>query len=110
MSRIPMLLCFSALRETWHSRRSSRLSRRWSRPAGSTCRSSVWQGPENLEEFRARARESLEKHGGIDPAAFEKLSGLLRYVRGDYNDPTTFQSIRKEIAEARTPTFYLAIP
>src|SRR5215472_17033676 len=70
----------------------------------------IARSAENLEEFRARARESLEKHGGIDPPAFDKLSGLLRYVRGDYNDPATFQSIRKEIAEARTPAFYLAIP
>ena len=27
----------------------------------------------NLEQFRARARDSLEKHGGLDPAAFAKL-------------------------------------
>jgi glucose-6-phosphate 1-dehydrogenase len=70
----------------------------------------VARSAENLEDFRARARESLEKHGGIDTAAFEKLSGLLRYVRGDYNNPTTFQSIRKEIASAKRPAFYLAIP
>src|SRR5215470_18677688 len=37
----------------------------------------------NLDQLRARARDSLEKHaGGADPAAFEKLSGLLRYVDG----------------------------
>jgi glucose-6-phosphate 1-dehydrogenase len=35
---------------------------------------------------------------------------LLRYVRGDYNDPATFQSIRKELGSAERPTFYLAIP
>jgi len=49
-----------------------------------------------LDQFKDRAKDSLEKHGGIDPAAFEKLSGLLRYVDGDYNDPATFQAIRKE--------------
>jgi glucose-6-phosphate 1-dehydrogenase len=70
----------------------------------------VARSAKNLEEFRARARESLEKHGGIDSAAFEKLAGLLRYVQGDYNNPATFQSIRKEIASAKTPAFYLAIP
>ena len=26
-----------------------------------------------LEQFRARAQDSLEKHGGLDPAAFDKL-------------------------------------
>jgi glucose-6-phosphate 1-dehydrogenase len=38
----------------------------------------------NLEQFRARALDSLEKHGGVDPPAFEKLRGLLRYVDGDW--------------------------
>src|SRR5882724_11623511 len=64
----------------------------------------------NLDQFRARALDSLEKHGGIDPAAFEKLCGLLRYVDGDYADPTTFQSLRKELGSARQPAHYLAIP
>ena len=27
----------------------------------------------NLEQFRARAKDSLEKHGGIDAGAFDKL-------------------------------------
>src|SRR6202158_2844071 len=49
-----------------------------------------------IDQFRARARDSLEKHGGVDPAAFDKLSGLLRYVDGDYQSPTTFQAIRQE--------------
>jgi len=64
----------------------------------------------NLEQFRARAHESLEKHGGIDPAAFERLNGLLRYVDGDYNDPGTFQAIRKALGSAQRPAHYLAIP
>ncbi len=63
-----------------------------------------------IEQLRARARDSLEKHGGLDPAAFDKLSGLLRYVDGDYNDPVTFQSIRRELGSAQRPAHYLAIP
>ena len=52
----------------------------------------------NLEQMRARMHDSLEKHpGGLDRSAFEKLCGLLRYVDGDYQDPTTFQTIRKEL-------------
>ena len=47
----------------------------------------------NLDQLKARAKDSLEKHGGLDPAAFEKLCGLLRYVDGDYNDPATFQGL-----------------
>src|SRR5215475_12584202 len=64
----------------------------------------------NLDQLRARAHDSLEKHGGVDPAAFDKLCGLLRYVDGDYQDPVTFQSIRKELGSAQRPAHYLAIP
>src|SRR5438309_7478501 len=64
----------------------------------------------NLDQLRARAHDSLEKHGGIDTAAFEKLSGLLRYVDGDYQDPATFAALRKELKDAHRPAHYLAIP
>src|SRR5580692_1698719 len=63
-----------------------------------------------LDELRARARESLEKHGGLVRAAFEKLSTLLRYVDGDYRDPETFRKMRAELGSARRPAHYLAIP
>ena len=64
----------------------------------------------SLEQLKARARDSLEKHGGFDAAAFEKLAGLLRYVDGDYADPATFQALRKELGGAQRPAHYLAIP
>jgi len=64
----------------------------------------------NLDRLRARAQDSLEKHGGIDSAAFQKLSGLLRYVDGDYQDPATFDALRKELKDAHRPAHYLAIP
>src|SRR5262245_15835075 len=52
----------------------------------------------NVDQLRARARDSIEKHGeGTDSAAFDILSGLLRYVDGDYKDAATFQVIRKEL-------------
>ena len=63
-----------------------------------------------LEQFKARALDSLEKHGGVDSAAFEKLSSLLRYVDGDYADPATFQALTKELKGAQRPAHYLAIP
>jgi glucose-6-phosphate 1-dehydrogenase len=63
-----------------------------------------------LDQFRARAHDSLEKHGGVDPAAFQKLSSLLRYVDGDYNDAATFRALSKELEGARYPAHYLAIP
>ncbi len=64
----------------------------------------------NLDQLRARARGSLEKYGGLDPAAFDKLCGLLRYVDGDYKDASTFEAIRRELGSARRPAHYLAIP
>lgn len=63
-----------------------------------------------LDQLRARARESVEKHGGLDAAAFERLSAMLRYVDGDYRDPATFEAIRKALNGASRPTHYLAIP
>ena len=63
-----------------------------------------------LDQFKARARDSLEKHGGLDATAFEKLSGLLRYVDGDYGDPATFQELRTTLGDANRPAHYLAIP
>jgi glucose-6-phosphate 1-dehydrogenase len=64
----------------------------------------------NLDQLKERARDSLEKHGGIDGPAFEKLAGLLQYVDGDYNDPETFRAVRKVLGSARRPAYYLAIP
>ena len=64
----------------------------------------------NLDQLRARAKDSLEKHGGLDPAAFEKLLSLLRYVDGDYQDPATFAALREQLKDSRRPAHYLAIP
>src|SRR5438445_2222513 len=68
----------------------------------------VGRGP--LEEFQAHMGQSLEKHGGLDPAAVERLSRLVGYVRGDYEDPATFQAIRRSLGSAARPAYYLAIP
>jgi glucose-6-phosphate 1-dehydrogenase len=64
----------------------------------------------SLDQFRKQAKNSLEKYGGVNPAAFDKLCTLLRYVSGDYNDPATFQALCKELGSARRPAYYLAIP
>jgi glucose-6-phosphate 1-dehydrogenase len=64
----------------------------------------------NLDQLRARARDSLEHHGGLDPAAFAKLASQLRYVDGDYRDTATFDALREHLRDARRPLYYLAIP
>jgi glucose-6-phosphate 1-dehydrogenase len=63
-----------------------------------------------LEQLRARARDSIEKHGGVDEDAFAKLVKLLGYVDGDYNDLETFTQLRQALDGARRPLHYLAIP
>jgi glucose-6-phosphate 1-dehydrogenase len=64
----------------------------------------------NLDQLRARARESLEQHGGVDPEAFAKLSALLQYVDGDYRDSATYTQLRKALGSTARPLHYLAIP
>ena len=64
----------------------------------------------DLNQLKARAKDSVEKHGGLDPAAFDKLSGLLRYVDGDYNDAGTFKALCGQLGSAQRPAYYLAIP
>src|SRR5215510_6838034 len=53
-----------------------------------------------LDQFKARARDSIEKHGGIDPDAFTRFSQLLRYVDGDYSDRATFDRLRQCLGNA----------
>src|SRR5579884_1138737 len=63
-----------------------------------------------LDQLRARARASLEEHGGVDEAAFAKISARLRYVDGDYSDAATFDQLRRELEGTSRPLHYLAIP
>ena len=63
-----------------------------------------------LDQLKARAKESLAHHGKVDKAAQEKLLGLLRYVDGDYEDPSTFAKLHEELGKATRPLHYLAVP
>jgi glucose-6-phosphate 1-dehydrogenase len=64
----------------------------------------------DLEQFRAWALASVEAFGGGVDEAARRLAGLLRYVDGDYNDPSTFRNLRRELGHAARPVHYLAIP
>jgi len=64
----------------------------------------------DLKALKERARESIETHGGLDPAAWEKLSSLMRYVRGDNSDPATYKALCRELGDCEHPAYYLAIP
>ncbi|MEO6576960.1 MAG: glucose-6-phosphate dehydrogenase [Polyangiaceae bacterium] len=64
-----------------------------------------------IDQLRERARDSLEKFGGgVDEAAFEALSRRLQYIDGDYEEPGTFDLLRKALGSAQSPLHYLAIP
>lgn len=64
----------------------------------------------NLDQLKSRARESVEKQGGLDSSAFSKLCALLRYIDGDYRDPATYERLRQTLGDAQRPLHYLAIP
>src|SRR5215469_3011240 len=62
------------------------------------------------DQLRARARQSVQEHGGLDAAAFDRLAAQLTYIGGDYNDPATFVHLKQALGSASRPLFYLAIP
>jgi glucose-6-phosphate 1-dehydrogenase len=69
--------------------------------------SSDWQ----LPRLQDRVRKSVAHAGPIESRrALDHLLSLLRYVRGDYNDPATFAAIRTTLDGARRPAHYLAVP
>lgn len=62
-------------------------------------------------QLRKRARDAIKASGKIDDQpALDHLLSQLRYVSGDYNDPSTFEALKKALGEARRPAHYLAIP
>jgi glucose-6-phosphate 1-dehydrogenase len=63
-----------------------------------------------LDQLRARARQSVAQHGGVDEVAFNKLSALLQYVDGDYREAGTYEQLRKHLGRTLRPLHYLAIP
>ena len=63
-----------------------------------------------LGQFRAPARESLEKHGVVDEAVFAKLAALLQYVRGSDDDLDKSKRLRQALGNVQHPIHYLAIP
>lgn len=61
-----------------------------------------------LDQLRARARQSVAQHCGVDEVAFGKLSALLQYVDGDYREPGTYARLRKHLGRARPEGFFCA--
>src|SRR4029079_942950 len=63
-------------------------------------------------DLRTQARDSITEYGGgvDDEDAFERLTGLMRYVDGNYNDQSTFTELEKILRDCSRPAHYLAIP
>ncbi len=63
-----------------------------------------------LDQLRERARASVTEHGGLDEQAFAKLSAQLRFVGGDYIEPSTYALLKQTLGDAKRPVHYLAVP
>src|ERR1700753_850236 len=63
------------------------------------------------EALRKHAREAVEATvKEIDGQALEAMLARLSYVQGDYSDDATFERVKKALAGAEQPVFYLEIP
>ena len=71
----------------------------------------VASSPMSQEQLIARARESVNAHGGgVNDAAFAVLAGSLSYVQGDYRAADTYNRLRVALGDTQRPLHYLAIP
>src|ERR1700759_399605 len=63
------------------------------------------------EALRKHAREAVEATvKEIDGPGLEAMPARLSYVQGDYSDDPTFERVKKALAGAEQPVFYLEIP
>ena len=70
-----------------------------------------WRGRSWVESRPAPRGRMIALSNTADQSCRVRTTvGLLRYVDGDYQDPTTFQSLRQELGSAQRPAHYLAIP
>jgi len=64
-----------------------------------------------IEQLRKHAHDGIQEFGGgVDKAAFSKLTSQLSFVNGDYEDPKTFEELKTRLDGAARPLHYLAIP
>ena len=63
-----------------------------------------------LDDLIAHARDAIESTGEFDDAVLTRLTGLMRYVDGDYRDAATFDELSAALKGSKRPLYYLAIP
>lgn len=64
----------------------------------------------SMDQLVARAKDAVEKNGDFDEKTFARLAKMLRYVRGDYGAPETYEKMCQALQGTGSPLFYMAIP
>jgi glucose-6-phosphate 1-dehydrogenase len=63
------------------------------------------------EQLDRLARESITEHvPDVDEQVLNGLEDRLDYVRGEFDDPDTYQRLKREIGAFNRPLFYLEVP
>jgi len=70
----------------------------------------VARSPWNADRLRSQIGASLKDAGVDDEAALARVVEQLHYVRGEYDDPSTYDQLCKTLGRARHPLFYMAVP
>jgi glucose-6-phosphate 1-dehydrogenase len=71
----------------------------------------VGRRPLSDDEFRELVRTAVtDAVDHVDDAVLTDLLRRLTYVAGDVSDSVLYERLRDELAEARAPVFYFAIP
>jgi glucose-6-phosphate 1-dehydrogenase len=63
-----------------------------------------------LERLKARAADSVRRHGVRDEGALAQLLASLASGDGDYGDDATFGRLGDALGDSRRPAHYLAVP
>jgi len=63
------------------------------------------------ERLREHARASIAAAGEeLEEGTFSRLARRLSYVQGSFDDPHTYERLKRALGEHADPVFYLAIP
>jgi glucose-6-phosphate 1-dehydrogenase len=63
------------------------------------------------DDLRNHARAAIAEDGEAwDEAAFDRLAANMRYVSGNYAEPSTFEKVKAAAGGATHPIFHFAIP
>ena len=66
-----------------------------------------WSDRQLIDAVRAALAAAEDE---VDESTFARLAARLSYVRGDFDDPTTYKKLARRLKGAAHPIFYLEIP